>query len=50
MVRIIAGTLVDIGIGKTKAEDMISILNSKDRSSAGKTLPAQGLCLMKVIY
>lgn len=50
MVRIIAGTLVDIGIGKTKAEDMISILNSKDRSNAGRTLPAHGLCLMKVIY
>lgn len=50
MVRIIAGTLVDIGIGKTKAEDMISILNSRDRSNAGRTLPAHGLCLMKVIY
>lgn len=50
MVRIIAGTLLDVGINKKKANDIISIIKSKDRSMAGKTLPPQGLCLIKVIY
>lgn len=50
MVRIIAGTLLDVGINKIKADEMVSILKSKDRSRAGKTLPPQGLCLEKVIY
>ena len=50
MVRIIAGTLVDVGVGKIKPEDVEQIINSKDRSQAGKTLPATGLCLMKVDY
>ncbi len=50
MVRIIAGTLLDVGIGKIDADDMTSILKSKDRSCAGKTLAPQGLCLVKVIY
>jgi len=50
MVRIIAGTLVDVGLGKTNVEDMGEILSSKDRSRAGKTLPPQGLFLVKVEY
>lgn len=50
MVRIIAGTLVDVGLGKTNVEDMGEILSSKDRSRAGKTLPPQGLYLVKVEY
>lgn len=50
MVRIIAGTLVDVGIGKIKAEDIPSIIESKDRKKAGKTLPPQGLMLLKVEY
>jgi tRNA pseudouridine38-40 synthase len=50
MARIIAGTLLDIGTNKKMADEMVSILKSKDRSLAGRTLPPQGLCLVKVIY
>ena len=50
MVRIISGTLVDVGLGKIKAEDIPSIIESKDRSKAGKTLPAHGLYLLNVKY
>ena len=50
MVRIIAGTLVDVGIGKINPEQIPNIIEAKDRSKAGKTLPAHGLCLMKVEY
>lgn len=50
MVRIIAGTLVDVGLGKIKPEEMKSIIESKNRENAGKTLPPQGLYLVKVEY
>jgi len=50
MARIIAGTLLDVGIGKKDADEMTSIIKSKDRNCAGKTLPPEGLCLVKVIY
>ena len=50
MVRIISGTLVDVGIGKIEPKEIINIIENKDRSKAGKTLPAQGLCLIKVKY
>lgn len=50
MVRIISGTLVEIGKGEKKPEEMKTILEAKDRSLAGKTLPPQGLFLMKVEY
>ena len=50
MVRIIAGTLLEVGEGKLKSENILEIINAKDRSKAGKTLPAHGLCLMKVEY
>ena len=50
MVRIIAGTLVDVGVGKTEPEDIKNIIDSKDRSVAGKTLPPQGLYLLNVEY
>ena len=50
MVRIISGTLLDVGQGKIKADDIPSIILSKDRMKAGKTLPAHGLCLMEVTY
>lgn len=50
MVRIIAGTLVDVGLGKIKAEDIPEIIKSGDRQKAGKTLPPQGLYLVKVEY
>ena len=50
MVRIIAGTLMDVGLGKIEAEDIKKIINSKDRQNAGKTLPPQGLYLLNVEY
>ncbi|SEG07704.1 tRNA pseudouridine38-40 synthase [Caloramator fervidus] len=50
MVRIIAGTLIEVGKGKIRAEDIPLIIKSKDRSKAGPTAPAQGLCLEKVYY
>ena len=50
MVRIISGTLVEVGIGKKNPEDIIQIIESKKRENAGKTLPAHGLYLVKVEY
>lgn len=50
MVRIIVGTLVDVGLGKIKPEEIPEIINSKDRTKAGKTLPPYGLYLLKVEY
>ena len=50
MVRIIAGTLVYCGMGKLNAEDVKKIIESGDRKLAGKTLPAHGLHLVKVVY
>ena len=50
MVRIIAGTLVDVGLGKIKAEEIEKIIESKDRTKSGKTLPPHALYLLKVEY
>ena len=50
MVRIISGTLVDVGLGKIKSEEIPEIINSKDRTRAGKTLPPYALYLVKVEY
>lgn len=50
MVRIIAGTLVDVGLGKINATDIPKIIESKDRQKAGKTLPPHGLMLLHVEY
>lgn len=50
MIRIITGTLVEIGEGKKKAEQMPAILEAKDRSAAGFTAPPQGLVLVEVVY
>lgn len=50
MVRIISGTIVDIGLGKTNADEIDEIIASKDRTRAGKTLPPHGLYLVKVEY
>jgi tRNA pseudouridine38-40 synthase len=50
MVRIIAGTIVDVGLGKIKPEEIPQIIESKDRTKAGKTLPAEGLYLVEVYY
>lgn len=50
MVRIIAGTLVEVGEGKILPSDVKDIIESKERSKAGKTLPPTGLCLYNVEY
>jgi len=50
MVRIIVGTLIEIGKGKLSADDMLRILESRDRGQAGPTAPAKGLTLMSVEY
>lgn len=47
MVRIIVGTLMEIGQGKRNPLDIITILEAKDRAAAGPTAPAHGLMLMK---
>ena len=47
MVRIIAGTLLQIGRGKGKPSDIAGMLDAKDRSAAGPTAPPQGLFLME---
>lgn len=50
MVRIIAGTLVKIGEGRLAPEEIPMILEKKDRTLAGKTLPPQGLFLKEICY
>jgi len=50
MVRIIVGTFVSIGLGKISKNDLKTIINSKDRNLAGKTMPSKGLVLKKVYY
>ncbi len=50
MIRIMVGTLVEIGEGKREADSIPSVFEAKDRSGAGFTAPPQGLCLVEVIY
>ena len=50
MVRILTGTLLEVGLGERQAEEMPAILAALDRTAAGKTAPAQGLCLVEVEY
>lgn len=50
MVRIMAGTIVDIGRGRFAPEHIAWLLRDRDRKKAGVTAPACGLCLMKVDY
>ncbi len=50
MIRIISGTLLYVGLGKLKPDDIKEILKSKDRKKAGPTLPPTGLFLVKVFY
>jgi tRNA pseudouridine38-40 synthase len=50
MARTIAGTLVEAGRGKMPLAQIKDILRTKDRRLCGPTMPAKGLCLMKVIY
>ena len=50
MVRIIVGTLVYVGCGKIKEEEIPEIIKSGNRTASGITAPPQGLCLKEVIY
>ena len=50
MVRIIAGTLVEVGLNKIEPEEISKIILEKKRENAGKTLPPYGLFLLKVEY
>lgn len=50
MVRIIAGTLWEVGTGKREANRLPAVIASLDRGQAGKTAPAHGLYLEKVFY
>lgn len=50
MVRILAGTLIEVGNGNIPPSQIPAILDSKDRQRAGFTAPPQGLTLMKVEY
>lgn len=50
MVRIIVGTLLEVGRGKRAPEDMVRLLAPAKRDDAGPTAPAKGLCLMRVYY
>ena len=50
MVRAIVGTLLNVGVGKSNLTDVKAIINSKDRSKAGVSVPAKGLYLTQVIY
>jgi len=50
MVRIMTGTLLEIGAARRPADSVPAILESRDRRSAGLTAPPQGLCLVDVSY
>ncbi len=50
MVRIMAGTLIEVGLGRIRPEEVGEILEACDRKVAGPTAPAKGLCLLKVDY
>ena len=50
MVRILVGTLLEVGTGERTAESVAALLDGAPRAQAGKTAPARGLCLMEVRY
>ena len=50
MVRILAGTLIEIGRGKLEPEDMKKIMDARSRDAAGPTAPPQGLTLVEIRY
>ena len=50
MVRAIVGTLVEVGSGRLTPEDVARLLEDPDRTRAGPTAPARGLCLAEVEY
>lgn len=50
MVRIIVGTLLEIGMGKREIASVAEVFASRRRETAGETAPAKGLCLKEVRY
>lgn len=50
MVRIIAGTLIEVGLGRKEPNELQQMLQQKDRQIAGPTAPAKGLTLMNIEY
>lgn len=50
MIRIMTGTLIEVGTGRKSVSDIDDILAALDRDKAGYTAPPQGLCLMEVYY
>jgi tRNA pseudouridine38-40 synthase len=50
MVRAIVGTMLEIGSGKLQVDELHRIIEAKDRSDAGFSVPAEGLFLEKVVY
>lgn len=50
MIRIMTGTLIEVGQGKKQPEEIPLIIEAKNRELAGYTVPGQGLCLLKVSY
>ena len=50
MVRIISGTLLEVGLGKIRPDEIKNIIEEKNREKAGRTLPAHGLYLVSVNY
>ncbi len=50
MVRIIAGTLIQVGLGERTPESVKDVLESQNRENAGPTAPAKGLTLMRIVY
>ena len=50
MVRIIAGTLIEVGMGRREIETVKQAIDRKDRALAGPTAPARGLVLLKIDY
>ncbi len=50
MIRILAGTLLEVAAGKLTGEEITAIMESGDRRRAGKTMPPEGLCLEHVLY
>jgi tRNA pseudouridine38-40 synthase len=50
MVRAIVGTLIDVGKNRISPEDFIQIIEGKNRSDAGVSVPAHGLFLANIVY
>lgn len=50
MVRIVAGTLVEVGEGRRDGAELPGVIERRQRTAAGQTAPAHGLCLVEVFY